>query len=139
ARIRYGTRRGRQAVRPARRRDAPGGRRTRRRRRAAAHVRVRDGPDGRDRARRGGADADHRRGKGRDPVIDFELIIPDGFLLLPTTPDTAKLRRRLIDELIRRHLPDSLPRDKAGPWRRMLRQELTNATDDAARHGARSV
>lgn len=72
-------------------------------------------------------------------MIDFELVIPDGWAQIPATPDTATLRRRVIDDVIRHHLPDSLPRDKAGAWRRMLRTELTEATDQAARQGARSV
>lgn len=72
-------------------------------------------------------------------MIDFELVLPDGWVQIPTTPDTTTLRRRIIDDVIRHHLPDSLPRDKAGPWRRMLRKELTEATDEAARQSARSV
>ncbi|MEY9874615.1 hypothetical protein ABH931_004115 [Streptacidiphilus sp. MAP12-33] len=72
-------------------------------------------------------------------MIDFELIVPDGWVQIPTTPETARLRRRIIEEVLRHHLPDTLPRDKAGPWRRMLRKELTEATDEATRQGARSV
>ncbi|MFI9645762.1 hypothetical protein ACIHAA_05615 [Streptomyces sp. NPDC052040] len=72
-------------------------------------------------------------------MIDFELVVPEGWVQIPTTPDTSVLRRRIIDEVIRHHLPDSLPRDKVGPWRRMLRRELTEATDEAARQNARSV
>lgn len=72
-------------------------------------------------------------------MIDFELVIPDGWVQIPTTPDATALRRRIIEDVIRHHLPDSLPRDKAGPWRRMLRKELTEATDEAARQNARSV
>jgi len=72
-------------------------------------------------------------------MIDFELIVPDGWVLIPTTPETARLRRRMIDDLIRHHLPDTMPRDKAEPWRRMFRKELTAATDEAARQSARSV
>lgn len=72
-------------------------------------------------------------------MIDFELVVPDGWVQIPTTPDATKLRRRVIDELIRYHLPDSLPRDKVEPWRRMLRKELVEATDEASRQGARSV
>jgi hypothetical protein len=72
-------------------------------------------------------------------MIDFELVVPDGWVQIPTMPDTTKLRHRVIRELIRHHLPDSLPRDKVEPWRRMLRKELTEATDEAARQGARSV
>ncbi|MFG1777022.1 hypothetical protein ACGFIG_11405 [Micromonospora sp. NPDC049048] len=72
-------------------------------------------------------------------MIDFQLAVPDGWVHIPTTPETARLRTRIIDEIIRHHLPDSLPRDKAGPWRRMLRRELTEATDEAGRQGARAV
>ncbi|GAA3183346.1 MULTISPECIES: hypothetical protein [Streptomyces] len=72
-------------------------------------------------------------------MIDFELLVPDGWVQIPTTAETARVRARVIDELIRHHLPDSLPRDKAGPYRRMLRKELVAATDDASRQGARSV
>jgi hypothetical protein len=72
-------------------------------------------------------------------VIDFELIVPDGWVQIPTTHDTAALRRRVVEEIIRRYVPDSLPRDTAGPWRRMLRKELAEATDEASRQGARSV
>jgi hypothetical protein len=72
-------------------------------------------------------------------MIDFELVVPDGWVQIPTTPDTSALRRRIIDDVIRHHLPESLPRDKVGPWRRMLRKELTEATDEAARQSARSV
>lgn len=72
-------------------------------------------------------------------MIDFELVVPDGWVQIPTAPDTGTLRRRIIDNVIRHHIPDSLPRDKVGPWRRMLRKELTGATDEAARQSARSV
>lgn len=72
-------------------------------------------------------------------MIDFELIVPDGWAQIPTTPDAARLRRVIIDNVVRDRLPDSLPRDKAGPWRKMLRRELTDATEEASRQGARSV
>ncbi|MEY9945123.1 hypothetical protein [Kitasatospora sp. GAS1066B] len=72
-------------------------------------------------------------------MIDFELVLPDGWVQIPTTPDTSTLRRRVIEDVIQHHLPDSLPRDKAGPWRRMLRKELIEATDEATRQSARSV
>lgn len=72
-------------------------------------------------------------------MIDFELIVPPGWVQIPTTPDTTKLRRRIIDDLIRHYVPESLPRDKVGPWRKMLRKELVGATEEAARNNARSV
>lgn len=72
-------------------------------------------------------------------MIDIEFILPSGWVQIPTTSDTVRVRRKFIDELVRLYLPDSLPRDKAGPWRKMLHKELTAATDDAARQNARSV
>ena len=72
-------------------------------------------------------------------MIDFELVVPDGWVQIPTTPDTARLRHRVVDDIIRHHLPDTLPRDKVGPWRRMLRKALIEATDEASRQNARSV
>ncbi|HEY3867649.1 MAG TPA: hypothetical protein VGM10_04845 [Actinocrinis sp.] len=72
-------------------------------------------------------------------MIDFELIVPDGWVVLPTTPESTRLRTAAIDAIIRTFLPDSMPRDSAGPWRRELRKQLLAATDDACRNGARSV
>lgn len=72
-------------------------------------------------------------------MIDVEFILPSGWVQIPTTPETGRVRRRVIDEIIRHHVPDSLPRDRAGPVRKMLRRELVEATDEAARQNARSV
>ncbi|ROT33425.1 hypothetical protein [Micromonospora sp. HM5-17] len=72
-------------------------------------------------------------------MIDFGLIIPDGWVHIPTTPEFRRVRERTIDAIVRHALPDTLPRDKAGPWRRMLRRELTEATDEAEQQGARAV
>ncbi|MDW5323211.1 hypothetical protein [Plantactinospora sp. KLBMP9567] len=72
-------------------------------------------------------------------MIDFELIIPEGWVHIPTTPEFSRVRERTINAIVRHALPDTLPRDKAGPWRRMLRRDLTEATDEAERHGARAV
>jgi hypothetical protein len=72
-------------------------------------------------------------------VIDFELILPGGWVHIPTTPELARVREKTIEAVVRTALPDTLPRDKAGPWRRVLRRELTDATDEASRQGARAV
>ena len=74
-----------------------------------------------------------------NPMIDFELVLPEGWVVLPTTPETERLRRWAIDTIIKRFLPATLPRDRAEPWRRELRKQLLAATDDASRNGARSV
>jgi hypothetical protein len=72
-------------------------------------------------------------------MIDFNLILPAGWVHIPTTPDLARVREKTIEAVVRTALPDTLPRDKAGPWRRLLRRELTDATDEASRQGARAV
>lgn len=72
-------------------------------------------------------------------MIDFELIVPEGWVHVPTTPGMSRVRERTINGIVRHALPDTLPRDKAGPWRRMLRRELTDATAEAERQGARAV
>ncbi|WP_433389178.1 hypothetical protein [Micromonospora sp. KLBMP9576] len=72
-------------------------------------------------------------------MIDFELIVPEGWAHIPTTPELGRVRERTIDAIVRQALPDTLPRDKAGPWRRILRKDLTEATDEAQRQGARAV
>jgi hypothetical protein len=72
-------------------------------------------------------------------MIDFNLIIPAGWVHVPTTPGLAQVRERSINAIVRQALPDTLPRDKAGPWRRMLRKDLTQATDEAERQGARGL
>jgi hypothetical protein len=72
-------------------------------------------------------------------MIDFELILPEGWVHIPTTPELARVRAKMIEAVVRTALPDTLPRDKAGPWRRVLRRELTDATDEASRQGARAV
>ncbi|GLY02350.1 hypothetical protein [Actinoplanes sp. NBRC 101535] len=72
-------------------------------------------------------------------MIDFNLITPTGWVRIPTTPDTSRLRERVITGVVRTVLPDDLPRDKAGPWRRMLHRQLTEAAGQAEQQGARSV
>jgi hypothetical protein len=72
-------------------------------------------------------------------MIDFNLIIPSGWAHIPTTPELGRVRERTINAIVRQALPDTLPRDKAGPWRRILRKDLTEATDEAERQGARGL
>ncbi|MBD7920237.1 hypothetical protein H9657_18345 [Cellulomonas sp. Sa3CUA2] len=72
-------------------------------------------------------------------MIDVELIVPEGWVLVPTGPGTQRLRVWVVEQLVRRFVPEHLPRDKAGPWRKELRKQLTGAVDDAAAGGARCV
>lgn len=72
-------------------------------------------------------------------MIDVEVLLPEGWLRVPTTPGTERVRTRVVEDVVRRFVPDDLPRDKAGPWRRELRRHLTSAVEDAAGAGAHSV
>ncbi|WP_194894440.1 hypothetical protein [Catenulispora pinisilvae] len=72
-------------------------------------------------------------------MIDVELVLPAGWAVLPTAPDTERVRKWAIDRIIGRALPPTLPRDRAEPWRRELRKQLTASTDEASRQGARWV
>ena len=72
-------------------------------------------------------------------MIDVEVLLPQGWLRVPTAPGTQRLRARVVEEVVQRYVPDSLPRDKAGPWRRELRRSLTEAVEQAADNGAHSV
>lgn len=72
-------------------------------------------------------------------MIDVEMVLPAGWAVLPTAPDTDRVRAWAIKRIIARALPATLPRDRAEPWRRELRKQLTAGTDEAGRHGARWV
>lgn len=72
-------------------------------------------------------------------MIDVEMILPVGWAALPTAPDTERVRTWAVNRIIKQALPDTLPRDRAEPWRRELRKQLTAGTDEAARNGARWV
>jgi len=72
-------------------------------------------------------------------MIDAEVLVPEGWLLVPTSAGTERLRTRLVQAVVQRYVPSSLPRDRAEPWRRELRKQLQGAVDEAAEAGARSV
>jgi hypothetical protein len=72
-------------------------------------------------------------------IVDFELLLPEGWVILPTGADQQRQAAVAIDELVMTALPGDLPRDSAEPWRRELRRRLTHAVDEARETGARSV
>lgn len=72
-------------------------------------------------------------------MIDTEVLVPEGWLLVPTAPGTERLRARLVQAVVQRYVPESLPRDRAEPWRRQLRKQLQASVDEAAAARARSV
>jgi hypothetical protein len=72
-------------------------------------------------------------------VQDFELMLPEGWAVLPTGPGDRPATDAAIEDLVMTALPADLPRDSAEPWRRELRRHLTHAVDEARDSGARSV
>lgn len=72
-------------------------------------------------------------------MIDVEMVLPVGWAVLPTAPDTERVRAWAIKRIIAQALPDTLPRDRAEPWRRELRKQLATGADEAGRHGARWI
>lgn len=72
-------------------------------------------------------------------MIDAEVLVPEGWLLVPTAPGTERLRTRIVRAVVQRFVPASLPRDRAEPWRRELARQLQGSVDEAAQAGARSV
>jgi hypothetical protein len=72
-------------------------------------------------------------------ALDFELMLPEGWVILPTGADQQRRTDAAITELVMTALPADLPRDSAEPWRRELRRHLTHAVDEARQTGARSV
>ncbi|MBM6406065.1 hypothetical protein JQN72_17650 [Phycicoccus sp. CSK15P-2] len=72
-------------------------------------------------------------------MIDIQMAVPDGWVSLPTAAGTDRERAATIELVVAHAVPESLPRDRAEPWRRQLRKELSAAADEAGEAGARSV
>jgi hypothetical protein len=71
--------------------------------------------------------------------LDFELILPEGWAILPTGADQQRETDAAIEGIVMIAVPPDLPRDSAEPWRRELRRHLTHAVEEARETGARSV
>ncbi|WP_239344529.1 hypothetical protein [Frankia sp. CiP3] len=72
-------------------------------------------------------------------VLDFELMLPEGWVILSTQDHQRTQTDAAIEKIIMLVLPSDLPRDSVEPWRRELRRHLTHAVDEARETGARSV
>jgi hypothetical protein len=72
-------------------------------------------------------------------VQDFELMLPEGWAVLPTLPADRAATDAAIEQLVLTAIPAELPRDSAEPWRHELRRHLGHAVDEARDSGARSV
>ena len=62
-----------------------------------------------------------RAGKPTDAWV---LLLPPGWARFPTGEGQQRELDAAIEEVVARALPDSLPRDRAEPYRHMLRDEL---------------
>jgi hypothetical protein len=72
-------------------------------------------------------------------ALDLELMLPEGWVVLPTDAGQRRQTDAAVEELVMAALPADLPRDSAEPWRRELRRHLSHAVDEARDSGARSV
>jgi hypothetical protein len=70
---------------------------------------------------------------------DFELMLPEGWAVLPTGADQRRQTDAAIENIVMMAVPPNLPRDSAEPWRHELRRHLTHAVEEARETGAHSV
>lgn len=78
-------------------------------------------------------------GQEGKPTDAWMFLLPPGWARFPTGEGRARELDIAIEEVVARALPDTLPRDKAEPYRHMLRDELRNTLGDARRAGAGAV
>ena len=78
------------------------------------------------------------RREGR-PTDAWLMLLPPGWARFPVGEGQERELDRAVEEVVARALPDSLPRDKAEPYRRMLRDELHKNLDNARDAGTGAV
>ncbi|MFI6428246.1 hypothetical protein [Promicromonospora sp. NPDC050880] len=77
-----------------------------------------------------------RSGKPTDAWL---MLLPPGWARFPTGEGRERELDRAIEEVVLRALPDSMPRDKVEPFRRMLRDELYKNLSEARDAGTGAV
>lgn len=83
--------------------------------------------------------ADGAERRGGKPTDAWLMLLPPGWARFPTGEGRERELDRAVEEVVARALPDSLPRDKAEPYRRMLRDELHKNLVDARDAGTGAV
>lgn len=73
------------------------------------------------------------------PTDEWAMLLPPGWARFPTGEGRARELDEAIEQVVARALPDTLPRDKAEPFRHMLRDELHKTLAEAREAGTGSV
>ena len=73
------------------------------------------------------------------PTDGWTMLLPPGWARFPTGEGRARELDAAIEQVIARALPDSMPRDKAEPYRHMLRDELHKTLGESQEAGTGAV
>jgi len=79
-----------------------------------------------------------RRATGK-PTDGWTMLLPPGWARFPTGEGRARELDDAIGQVVARALPDSMPRDRAEPYRQMLRDELYKVLGEAREAGTAAV
>jgi hypothetical protein len=73
------------------------------------------------------------------PQASFLIALPPGWMRLPARRAEDAALRAAVDEIIAEALPETLPRDRAEPWRGEMRKTITGIVTEAREAGANAV
>ncbi|GAB4086061.1 hypothetical protein GCM10028784_26910 [Myceligenerans cantabricum] len=76
---------------------------------------------------------------GAKPTDVWGMFFPPGWVRFPTGPDQVRELDEAIEEVVRRSLPDDLPRDSVEPHRHLMRDALRGTFTEATEAGAGAV
>ncbi|MGW2090576.1 hypothetical protein [Promicromonospora sukumoe] len=76
---------------------------------------------------------------GGKPTDAWAWLLPPGWARFPTGDGRQRELDGAIEQVVARALPDTMPRDKAEPYRRMLRDELYQILGEAREAGTGAV
>ncbi|MCF4121048.1 hypothetical protein L1785_08640 [Antribacter sp. KLBMP9083] len=78
-------------------------------------------------------------GRAGKPTDAWVILLPPGWARFPTGEGLQRELNDAIEQVVARALPESLPRDKAEPYRHMLRDELHKILGEAREAGTGAV
>lgn len=73
------------------------------------------------------------------PTDAWIMLLPPGWARFPTGEGRQRELDDAVEQVIARALPDSMPRDKAEPYRRMLRDDLHKTLTESKEAGTGAV
>ncbi|MFE7506887.1 hypothetical protein [Promicromonospora sp. NPDC057488] len=88
------------------------------------------------------AEADRGQPNGKPtgkPTDGWTMLLPPGWARFPTGEGRARELDAAIEQVVARALPDSMPRDRAEPYRHMLRDELRKTLAESQEAGTGAV